>query len=431
MNEAQAILARHRVQGTDATSVVAGTVRYSPVKSLWFTAMAGAAVVGGALTFSWAALLLFIISTGTVLLLGHSLGSHRKLIHDSFQCPGWLERLLVYLGVQVGLAGPLGLLRQHELRDYAQRLDDCHDYLRHGRSFWKDAWWQIHCALDLERPPRIHIEERIATDRFYVMLERTWMLQQLPLAFGFYLWGGWSFVFWGVCARITAGIAGHWLIGYFAHNHGGMHFEVRGAAVQGRNIALTSLLTMGECWHNNHHAFPGSARLGLFPGEWDPGWWALVLLQRCGLVWGIRLPHHLAARRELVVCDTTCIGGAPAPVPLRTGPCVSLPAVCRHARGLLSRSTALPRPQLVWPGGSVSYRVMRAMCGRRADLCLDRRVHRLSVRSPHGDLSGLPAVLAVVGQRHPVVAALVLPLLPFAWLAEHMRSIATIPAGAG
>jgi stearoyl-CoA desaturase (delta-9 desaturase) len=104
-----------------------------------------------------------------------------------------------------------------------------------------------------------------------MFLERSWMAQQLPWAVVFYLWGGWGFVFWGVCARVTAGVLGHWLIGYFAHNHGQMHVEVRGAAVQGRNLRLTSLLTMGECWHNNHHAFPGSARLGLFPGEWDPG----------------------------------------------------------------------------------------------------------------------------------------------------------------
>jgi fatty-acid desaturase len=125
------------------------------------------------------------------------------------------------------------------------------------------------------------------------------MLQQLPVAVLFYLWGGWAFVFWGVCARVTAGVFGHWLIGYFAHNHGAMHYEVRGAAVQGRNVHLTSLITMGECWHNNHHAFPGSARLGLSKGEWDPGWRVLVALRRAGLVWDIRLPQDLPHRDEL------------------------------------------------------------------------------------------------------------------------------------
>ncbi len=86
-----------------------------------------------------------------------------------------LEHALVYCGVQVGLAGPIGLLRQHELRDFAQRLPECHDYLRHGRAPWRDAWWQLNCELVLDSPPVVRIEPRIALDRFYLFLERTWM----------------------------------------------------------------------------------------------------------------------------------------------------------------------------------------------------------------------------------------------------------------
>jgi stearoyl-CoA desaturase (delta-9 desaturase) len=253
------------------------------------------------MTLSWGAVALFVASTGLVLLLGHSLGSHRKLIHDAFQCPKWLEYLLVYCGVQVGLAGPLALMRQHELRDFAQRLPDCHPYLRHGQAFWIDAWWQLNCELRLAHPPALRIDRHIAEDRFYRFLDKTWMAQHLPWAVLFHVLGGWGFVFWGVCARVTAGVFGHWLIGYFAHNHGGRNFEVSGAAVQGHNVALTSLITMGECWHNNHHAFPGSARLGLYPGEWDPGWWTLLLLNRAGLAWNMRLPPDLPYRPELAV----------------------------------------------------------------------------------------------------------------------------------
>lgn len=294
-----ASLDSHRVRATHAGSVQDGAVRFAPLPSLWLAAMLAGAVTGALLFFSWTGLLLFAAGTAIVLLFGHSLGSHRKLIHDSFQCPQWLEYLLVYLGVLVGLSGPLGLLRQHELRDYAQRLPDCHPYLRHGAGFRRDAWWQLHCRLELDHPPHIAIEPRIAHDRFYRFLENTWMLQQLPWAVLFHVWGGWGLVCWGVCARVSAGVLGHWLVGYFAHNHGQMHFHVDGAAVQGRNIRLTSLLTMGECWHNNHHAYPGSARLGLLPGEWDPGWWALLLLRRLGLVSGLRLPRDLAPRPEL------------------------------------------------------------------------------------------------------------------------------------
>lgn len=303
MHSLPASLEKHRVRTSNQDSVRLGDVRYSPIKSSWFLGMAAGAIIGGLITFSWSAFVLFLVTTGCVLLFGHSLGMHRKLIHDSFQCPEWLEYVLVYCGVQVGLAGPLGLMRQHELRDYAQRLPDCHVYLRHGRSFWRDAWWQLNCELRLAHPPSIHIEPRVAQNRVYQFLERTWMAQQLPVATLFYFWGGWPFVFWGVCARVTAGVFGHWLIGYFAHNHGSMRYEVRGAAVQGRNIRFTSLLTMGEAWHNNHHAFPGSARLGLSPGEWDPGWWVLAWLRRAGLVWAVRLPQDLPQRHELVDLD--------------------------------------------------------------------------------------------------------------------------------
>ncbi len=297
-------LGTHRVQTSQEVaaavrSVSQGQVRWEPVRSLWFSGMAIAAIVGGALTFSWPAFALFVTSTVLVLLLGHSLGMHRKLVHDSFDCPRWLEYLLVWCGTQVGVAGPLSMVRTHDLRDFAQRLPDCHDFLAHRRSLVVDAWWQLHCELRLEQPPHIELEARIGDDVFYRFLERTWMWQHLLVGLLLFALGGWGFVFWGVCARVTAGVFGHWLVGYFAHNHGGMRHEVVGAAVQGRNIRLVSLLTMGECWHNNHHAFPGSSRLGLYPGEWDPGWWLLCGLRRLGLVSRLRLPADLPPRPEL------------------------------------------------------------------------------------------------------------------------------------
>lgn len=294
----------HRIQSQEQGNVVAGDVAWEPVRSLWISTHALAAIIGGALTFTWTAFAIFVFSTSTVLLLGHSLGMHRKLIHDAFACPKWLEYFLVYCGVLVGLAGPLGLLRTHDLRDHAQRQRHCHDFLAHRRRWWIDAWWQLHCDLRLHRPPAIVIEDRIAGDRFYRFLQRTWMLQQLPWALLLFAIGGWGFVFWGVCARVCAGVGGHWAVGYFAHNRGDMHHLVRGACVQGHNVRFVSLLTMGESWHNNHHAFPGSAKLGLQPGEWDPGWWCLRTLRAVGLAWDLCEPADLPPRPELIAVST-------------------------------------------------------------------------------------------------------------------------------
>jgi stearoyl-CoA desaturase (delta-9 desaturase) len=81
-----------------------------------------------------------------------------------------------------------------------------------------------------------------------------------------------------------------------------MSYEIQGAAVQGRNIRWTSLLTMGESWHNNHHAFPHSAKLGLAENEWDPGWWALRGLEHFGLVRDLQLPDRLENKNGLDRC---------------------------------------------------------------------------------------------------------------------------------
>jgi sn-2 palmitoyl-lipid 9-desaturase len=292
----------HRIEAINDNFLLEGVVRYAPLKSLWFTAMGVGALTGVFIYPSVTGFLLFVASTAFVLLFGHSLGSHRKFIHNSFQCRRWLEYVLVYCGTLVGLAGPLGLLRQHELRDYAQRLAQCHPFLRHGAGFWRDAWWQLHCDLRFANEPKLRVEPSHNT-RFYRFLEATWMWQQLPFAIALYVVGGWEFVCWGVCARVTASVFGHWLIGYFAHNHGDMNFEVQGAAVQGKNIRWTSLITMGESWHNNHHAFPGSARLGLRRDEWDPGWWMICALRRMGLISTVTLPQDLPTRNELIACN--------------------------------------------------------------------------------------------------------------------------------
>ena len=287
-----------RIGFTDADPC-AGRVVYAPLKSLWIGGMTLAALIGGAATFSWDALLLFLGSTATVLLLGHSVGMHRKLIHNSFECPLWLEHFLVYCGVMVGLAGPHGIVRTHDLRDWAQRQSKCHPYLSDAGGALRDAFWQLHCDIKLDHPPVLMLERRIANDRFYRWLQRTWMLQHLPVALLLFWWGGWAYVFWGACARVAVGVTGHWLIGYLAHNFGGRTYHVEGAAAQGYNVRFAGLITMGESWHNNHHAFPGSARIGLFKGEVDPGWWLLKTLEAMGLVWNLKLPEDLPYRPEL------------------------------------------------------------------------------------------------------------------------------------
>jgi stearoyl-CoA desaturase (delta-9 desaturase) len=224
---------------------------------------------------------------------------HRRLIHESFECPLWLEHLCVYLGTLVGMAGPIGMVRLHDFRDWAQRQRTCHDYSCHRAGFWRDAWWQLHCRLVLTHPPRFQPEPRIANDRFYAFVERTWMAQQIPWAVLFFALGGWSWVVWGICVRVSVCVTGHWLVGHFAHRKGPQTFIVEGAAAQGHNVRFATLISMGENWHNNHHAYPGSARMGLLPGQVDPGWWLIKVFEWLGLAWDIKTPANLPAREGL------------------------------------------------------------------------------------------------------------------------------------
>lgn len=294
----QLVTGSERIDGCDADPV-AGRVVWAPAKSLWIGLMTVSAVIGAPLLFSWSAFALFLVTTAITLCAGHSVGMHRRLIHGSFKCPNWLEHGLVYLGVLVGMAGPLGMIRVHDLRDWAQRQPRCHDYFGHRSGLLVDAWHQMHCELVLDRAPVFRLEPRLAEDRVYAWMERTWMWQQLPWAVLFYVMGGWSWVVWGICARVTVSVTGHWLVGHYAHRAGHQTYIVQGASVQGHDVVIAGLISMGESWHNNHHAFPGSARLGLYPGQVDLGWMLIKAFQALGLAWDIVTPEQLPFRPAL------------------------------------------------------------------------------------------------------------------------------------
>ena len=289
----------HSLRTQDAEPV-SGRVVWDPLHSLWNGGMLLAAAILAPLTWSWSALGVFLLTIGPTLLLGHSVGFHRRLIHRSFDCPLWLEMVLTWFGTAVGMNGPLSMIRIHDTRDWAQRQSDCHGYFGHRGSMLGDAWRQLHCRLDLDRPPVFAPAPQIAGNRFYRFLEQTWMLHQAPIAAALYLGGGWPWVIWGVCVRVSASVTGHWFVGHLAHRTGPQTWLVDGAGVQAHDVPWAAIPTMGEAWHNNHHAYPGSARMGLYPGQFDPGFWFIRLLETLGLAWGIRTPDTLPPRPLLV-----------------------------------------------------------------------------------------------------------------------------------
>lgn len=293
------LIATERVCASVKTDTSEGRIDWAPEKSIWYIFHALNALVAVIFFFSWDAVAIFVIISGVTLCAGHSVGMHRLLIHRSYATPLWLEHLQVWLGTLVGMAGPLGMIRAHDMRDWHQQQAYCPPHPSHEAGFWRDAWWQLHCEYRLENPPIFTFEPRVESDAFYRFIERTWMAQQLPVALLLYVFGGWAWVFWGVSVRVFVSLTGHWMVGHYAHRKGHQGWRIAGLPVQGYNLPGFGLLSFGENWHGNHHAFPHSAKLGVEPGQLDPGYWLIKALESVGLAWNIKTPEAEPPREGL------------------------------------------------------------------------------------------------------------------------------------
>lgn len=287
-----------RINGISA-SANNGTIVIDKSKATWNLSMISLAIVLAPITFTWEALIMFATTTYFSLLIGHSVGMHRLLIHKTFDSPKWLTRILVYVGVLVGMAGPFGVIRIHDQRDWAQRQNECHDFFSHRRNYLIDIWWQLTSKFNFAKPLKIIIEKEIAEDPWFVFMENTWRFHQFLLAIPLYLIGGWSWVVWGIFVRVSVSVVGHWTITYFCHNPGPGKWRVKDAYVQASNIPGLGVATYGECWHNNHHAFPESAQIGIEKGQCDPGWRFIQILKYLNLANNIGIPRAEILRDDL------------------------------------------------------------------------------------------------------------------------------------
>lgn len=298
---AKQLYSTERIRVGSQTNELDGETVWDPTKSIFYCVMGAIGLL--AIPYSqesdW---IVFLILTGVTILGGHSVGMHRLLIHRSFKTPKFLEYILVYLGVLVGMAGPIGMIRLHDMRDWHQRQTHCPAFPSHGAGFWLDAFWQLHCRYALKHPPEFVLERRVNHSKYYRWLERTWILQQLPLAIILYAIGGFSMVGIGIGLRVFVSLTGHWMVGHFAHKQGKQRWVIDGLPVQGYNLPYLGWITFGENWHGNHHAFPESALLGIEKNQSDPGYAFVRLLQWLGLAWDVKLPESCEKRvglREL------------------------------------------------------------------------------------------------------------------------------------
>ena len=160
--------------------------------------------------------------------------------------------------------------------------------------------WQLFCKFEFVDPPNLTIERELSTDPYIQFYDKWWWAAQLLLAVIFYMLGGLGWVFWGCCMRVFLSIFGHWSVTFFCHNPGPAKWRVKNAGVQASNLRFGGFITHGECWHNNHHAFPESAQIGLETGQLDPAWWVIQFMEKIGLVSEVGRPRNLEHQEDLV-----------------------------------------------------------------------------------------------------------------------------------
>lgn len=220
--------------------------------------------------------------------LGITLGYHRLLTHKSYQAPKWLAYLIVFLASQSAQAGPavwVAIHRQHHANS-DQGDEDPHDA---SRGFW---WSHIGWMLYLT-PRRLDDDftrrraRDVLKDPFYAFLDRAFFPLCGLTAYALYCLGGWPWVFWGVFVRVAAVFHATWLVNSAAHCYGYRSYRTGDLS---SNCWWVALLTFGEGWHNNHHAFPKSARHGLRWWELDVSWLVLRGLEKLGLVQQVHTP---------------------------------------------------------------------------------------------------------------------------------------------
>lgn len=255
---------------------------------------------------SWPFLVLLVVAW-MVSGMGITIGFHRLLTHSSFETYRPIRALFMFFGALSVEGSPLVWCavhrRHHALSDHP---GDPHSPHLHGEGLWNSikGFWYGHCGWllthawaspNLERyvPDLLQEKLLVAVDRMYYL----WVIMSLaiPAGIGMLIAGGWRGallgVVWGGLARIFLGHHITWSINSICHVFGQRQYQTTDRST---NNMLCAILGFGEGWHNNHHAFPTSARHGLSWWQLDTSWLVILTMQKLGLAWNVKLPSDQA-----------------------------------------------------------------------------------------------------------------------------------------
>ncbi|HSS65317.1 MAG TPA: acyl-CoA desaturase [Gammaproteobacteria bacterium] len=234
--------------------------------------------------FSWGALftgLVLYVVTG----LGITVGYHRLLAHRAFRARTFVIRVLATMGSLALQGGPLRWVADHRQHHFHSDSDgDPHDIAR-GLFFAHVGWVFFVFPRDYDERRIRQQTKDLCRDPYLVWLEKHDFVPGFILGGVLLLAGGLAYFLWGFCARLVLLYHSTWLVNSACHSWGYRSFS----SAPGTNNWLVALLAFGEGWHNNHHAWPASARQGLKPWELDVSWMLITALKKLRLVWDVTL----------------------------------------------------------------------------------------------------------------------------------------------
>jgi stearoyl-CoA desaturase (delta-9 desaturase) len=243
--------------------------------------------------------------------LGVSLGSHRLFTHRSFQAKKGVRLALAIAGSMANQGRLFEWVAFHRI--HHQRTDregDPHSPHAFGVGLWNQVRgaWHAHIGW-LFKPSPEHLSDLVddlRVDRSLVAVDRSYHFWSalgllLPALAGWFIRGtprGFFFgLLWGGLVRSCLFHHVSWSINSVCHLWGSRPFKTGDMST---NNAIFALIGVGEGWHNNHHAFPSSARHGLKWWEFDFPYLLLRLLKSVGLVWDLKAPTIEAQKRKSI-----------------------------------------------------------------------------------------------------------------------------------
>lgn len=249
-----------------------------------------AACLAAPFTFTWSGLGVAVLLWWGAGGLGVCLGYHRLLTHRSFKTYKPVEYVLTALGTLNLQGGPIKWVGTHRIHHKESDTDLDPHSPKHGFD-WSHILW---CVIEdpFDRDLRKYAPD-LKRDKFMVFLDRFFWLPQVVLAVVLYALGGWSWVIWGVAVRTVFTYHATWFVNSASHTWGYRNFDTR---ERSRNLWWVALVSFGEGWHNNHHAFPRSAAHGLYKMEWDPTYWTIKAMGWIGLAKDIHVADPKGAK---------------------------------------------------------------------------------------------------------------------------------------